>query len=122
MGDENRIAYRAWEAQRCLGKFLRPSHRPHVEGSVMTHSMASGHDLACLKGDKTMLERVKGIEPSYRAWEASVLPLNYTRRSYLFVFIKKNFLSTCFSLFFINLAWRYFNTTKPVKIRPHFCV
>jgi len=26
-----------------------------------------------------MLERVKGIEPSLEAWEASVLPLNYTR-------------------------------------------
>ena len=25
------------------------------------------------------LERVKGIEPSYAAWEAAVLPLNYTR-------------------------------------------
>ncbi len=24
-------------------------------------------------------ERVKGIEPSYAAWEAAVLPLNYTR-------------------------------------------
>jgi hypothetical protein len=24
---------------------------------------------------------VKGIEPSYEAWEASVLPLNYTRIS-----------------------------------------
>ena len=27
------------------------------------------------------LERVKGIEPSYSAWEADVLPLNYTRFS-----------------------------------------
>ena len=26
-----------------------------------------------------LLERVKGIEPSYAAWEAAVLPLNYTR-------------------------------------------
>jgi hypothetical protein len=26
-----------------------------------------------------MKERVKGIEPSYSAWEADVLPLNYTR-------------------------------------------
>ena len=26
-------------------------------------------------------KRVKGIEPSYSAWEADVLPLNYTRRS-----------------------------------------
>jgi len=27
------------------------------------------------------MERVKGIEPSYAAWEAAVLPLNYTRVS-----------------------------------------
>ena len=27
------------------------------------------------------LERVEGIEPSYAAWEAAVLPLNYTRLS-----------------------------------------
>lgn len=26
------------------------------------------------------LERAKGIEPSYAAWEAAVLPLNYARR------------------------------------------
>ena len=25
------------------------------------------------------MERVEGIEPSYAAWEAAVLPLNYTR-------------------------------------------
>ena len=25
------------------------------------------------------LERVMGIEPTYAAWEAAVLPLNYTR-------------------------------------------
>ena len=28
-----------------------------------------------------IVERVKGIEPSYAAWEAAVLPLNYTRDS-----------------------------------------
>ena len=27
------------------------------------------------------LERVKGIEPSYSAWEAAALPLSYTRKS-----------------------------------------
>ena len=27
-----------------------------------------------------MLERAKGIEPSYAAWEAAVLPLNYARQ------------------------------------------
>ena len=33
------------------------------------------------------LERVKGIEPSYSAWEADVLPLNYTRMFPYFVII-----------------------------------
>jgi hypothetical protein len=28
---------------------------------------------------KGRLERVKGIEPSYSAWEAAALPLSYTR-------------------------------------------
>jgi hypothetical protein len=27
------------------------------------------------------LERAKGIEPSYAAWEAAVLPLNYARKA-----------------------------------------
>jgi hypothetical protein len=31
-----------------------------------------------LDADMT-LERVMGIEPTYAAWEAAVLPLNYTR-------------------------------------------
>jgi hypothetical protein len=29
----------------------------------------------------SLLERAKGIEPSYAAWEAAVLPLNYARLS-----------------------------------------
>ncbi len=28
-----------------------------------------------------LMERVKGIEPSSKAWEALVLPLNYTRKT-----------------------------------------
>lgn len=33
-----------------------------------------------------ILERMKGIEPSYQAWEARILPLNYTRMNfYLFI-------------------------------------
>ena len=31
------------------------------------------------------MERVKGIEPSYSAWEAAALPLSYTRNSVLSV-------------------------------------
>jgi hypothetical protein len=34
------------------------------------------------------LERAKGIEPSYAAWEAAVLPLNYARKiNYLSLFM-----------------------------------
>lgn len=32
-----------------------------------------------------LVERVTGIEPVYPAWEAGVLPLNYTRR-FIFIF------------------------------------
>ena len=32
---------------------------------------------------KNARKRVKGIEPSYVAWEATVLPLNYTRAGIL---------------------------------------
>ncbi len=30
------------------------------------------------------MERVKGIEPSYSAWEAAALPLSYTRNFFIF--------------------------------------
>lgn len=32
-----------------------------------------------------LLERMKGVEPSCPAWEAGVLPMNYTRISYLII-------------------------------------
>ena len=32
-----------------------------------------------VNGQKSKLERVKGIEPSSVAWEATALPLSYTR-------------------------------------------
>ena len=34
------------------------------------------------------MERVKGIEPSTRAWEARVLPLNYTRKTYSLIILQ----------------------------------
>jgi hypothetical protein len=37
--------------------------------------------LAHIQGPQKM-ERVKGIEPSYPAWKAGILPLNYTRKLY----------------------------------------
>ena len=31
------------------------------------------------KRDASNLERMMGVEPTYAAWEAAVLPMNYTR-------------------------------------------
>lgn len=39
------------------------------------------------------MERIKGIEPSYSAWEADVLPLNYIRiNEHLFKTSKRNYI------------------------------
>ena len=35
-------------------------------------------------------ERVMGIEPTLSAWEAEILPLNYTRDNYFINFYKNN--------------------------------
>src|SRR6516164_3412371 len=42
---------------------------------IVTIISIVSHFLGCV-GE---LERAKGIEPSYAAWEAAVLPLNYAR-------------------------------------------
>lgn len=53
---------------------MQMSARPPAAGRPRQH-----------RGDRgrqgTELERVKGIEPSSKAWEAFVLPLNYTRNA-----------------------------------------
>ena len=45
--------------------------------SWVCHTAGQASGQLCL----VSMERVKGIEPSYEAWEAAVLPLNYTRVS-----------------------------------------
>ena len=47
-----------------------------------------------------MLERAKGIEPSYAAWEAAVLPLNYARKIYGLARI--SFLLALMVIFFLS--------------------
>jgi hypothetical protein len=44
-----------------------------------TRSKRSTFNFHVQRSMKTKDERVKGIEPSCVAWEATVLPLNYTR-------------------------------------------
>jgi hypothetical protein len=61
----------------------RLSTRKPYAGSVAKDRHWSVRDLGGL-------ERAKGIEPSYAAWEAAVLPLNYARKLLI-------------SLYFLNL-------------------
>ena len=46
---------------------------PSLPGFLDHSTIATNQRLVAI------VERVKGIEPSYAAWEAAVLPLNYTR-------------------------------------------
>ena len=50
----------------------------HVEGTTVHGGGVARRQQAC--DLRFRLERAKGIEPSPRAWEARVLPLNYARR------------------------------------------
>ena len=56
-----------------------------VDGGRLLLLDAGGETIAELANRQGIssgsLERVKGIEPSFSAWEADVLPLNYTRES-----------------------------------------
>ena len=52
--------------------------------SAFCHETLSSH----VKNNVAILERVMGIEPTYQAWEAGVLPLNYTRMASHFVLLK----------------------------------
>ena len=87
------------------------------------YSKATKKRKCCFFSISVFLERVMGIEPTYLAWKASVLPLNYTRiydcvkvdslygTSYIlqldYMFVKK-ILSCKTILFFKKLSVRLF--------------
>ena len=54
-----------WTAERAGRHAIAPGAGPHER--IVGATIAA------------MLERVKGIEPSYSAWKAAALPLSYTR-------------------------------------------
>ena len=55
-------------------RFQRAATRFEIKASLDRLAHACNEAIYRVEG-----ERVKGIEPSYAAWEAAVLPLNYTR-------------------------------------------
>ena len=78
---EDQCSIRKIESAICqrLGAFGRSKRYPHPV-IVYTETVVCNDEDATLAAEARM-ERVMGIEPSYEAWEAAVLPLNYTRGS-----------------------------------------
>ena len=52
---------------------------PVEERRLPERSIDSGKKKCFLAGSTINMERVMGIEPTQSAWEADILPLNYTR-------------------------------------------
>jgi hypothetical protein len=55
--------------------------RTQAEAIRATHPIYCEKTRNLFRSTFQILERAKGIEPSYAAWEAAVLPLNYARLS-----------------------------------------
>ena len=47
--------------------------------AAQTSAKGSGFSISVMQPGVSSIERVKGIEPSSVAWEATALPLSYTR-------------------------------------------
>ena len=95
----------------------RPSRQARYEPWV--------RDLACLKEKPQVIDlrfpfkRVMGIEPTYPAWKAGVLPLNYTRMLYSFTLLNRgDRIRTC-DLLVPNQA---LYQAKPHPVLEAFCL
>src|SRR6266513_2698284 len=79
---------RAREMRQRSGGLAKSVIRHLEQQRRVTHCSSARASTACwarltrptiCNGCERKLERAKGIEPSYAAWEAAVLPLNYAR-------------------------------------------
>ncbi len=61
---------------------MRICVRKSTNGRSVAAKPAAGTDGLTADRATIRLERAKGIEPSYAAWEAAVLPLNYARAAF----------------------------------------
>lgn len=72
---EHRICKTDWKCQQSVWRKGECSEGPDRSGEK-----EKDHDI-CHSLYMICMERAKGIEPSSKAWEAFVLPMNYARRN-----------------------------------------
>ena len=74
-----RVGHVCAQRRASMGRFFRSIAIKRAQTRITLANLASNRNrLMAPDGD---LERVKGIEPSYSAWEAAALPLSYTRNA-----------------------------------------
>ena len=80
LGAETGHAFFILESRITLGERYR-ERRPNVNilDSRIENSDSKVLSCSTFQGLEARVERVMGIEPTLAAWEAAVLPLNYTR-------------------------------------------
>ncbi len=82
------MAENAWKGVVCL-EFVKEKKAICASSATLTEPSARVRFRPLFPNKKApvrepfYLERVKGIEPSYSAWEAAALPLSYTRKSFI---------------------------------------
>jgi hypothetical protein len=59
----------------------KPMVMPMALADIITEQAHSKKTKGLPEAALFNMERMEGIEPSYAAWEAAVLPLNYTRNA-----------------------------------------
>jgi hypothetical protein len=86
----NRPAWRPEAGRSLMGTSGSPANCSVKPASVVGADAAVGQarTSGTRKVHRRTMERVKGIEPSYAAWEAAVLPLNYTRVGAVFTAVR----------------------------------
>ncbi len=81
----NQLRYTHHNKKMCPKGFEPPTHGLEGRCSIQLSYGHMFHIPTLKKEPLELRKRVMGIEPTYLAWKASVLPLNYTRKNNIYL-------------------------------------